>query len=147
MPGLALGLGSAALVLLLSWLPSVGSFVSTIELKTYDWRLRLLASPSSARQDIVLVEIDEASMRALEPLVGRWPWPRAIHAQVIDFLARAPARVIAYDVLFIDRDRRGSFPYGEESLTGAESDTMLAQSTLSAGTVVHLADATFEGLE
>ncbi|MBP1604878.1 MAG: cyaA [Acidobacteria bacterium] len=146
-PVLALGLGSAALVALLSWLPWAGPFLDTVEHKTYDRRLRLLADPGSARPDIVLVEINESTLRALEPVAGRWPWPRAVHAQVIDFLARAPARVIAYDVLFIERDSRSAFPYGEETMTGAESDAALVESVQAAGNVVLLADATFHGLE
>ena len=40
---------------------------------------------AAARSDIALVEIDEYSLRNLEPLTGRWPWPRVIHSMIIDF--------------------------------------------------------------
>jgi len=144
--GTGLGLGAAALALLLGALPWVGGFVETIELKTYDWRLRLTADPSTARTDIVLVEINEFSLRALEPVAGRWPWPRVVHASVIDFLARAGARVIAYDVLFGERDARVGFPYGESTWSGEQSDRALVESTAAAGRVIHIADVTYEGL-
>lgn len=145
--GLGLGLGASAVVLLVGVLPYVSSFLDTVELKTYDRRLRVTADPTGARSDIVLVEINETSLRALEPVAGRWPWPRAVHASVIDFLARGPARVIAYDVLFTERDSRVGFEYGGTQWSGRESDAALAKSTAAAGNVVHLADVVYEGLE
>src|SRR4029453_14198229 len=50
-------------------------------------RLARTANPSAARQDIALVEINEYSLRNLEPNAGRWPWPRAFHAQLLEYLA------------------------------------------------------------
>jgi diguanylate cyclase (GGDEF)-like protein len=46
----------------------------------------------------LIVTIDEASLQAL----GRWPWPRALHAELIDRLAASGARAIGYDILFSD---------------------------------------------
>jgi adenylate cyclase len=137
--GVLIGLGCAVAALLLGRLP----FVRTVELKTYDWRMRATADPASARQDIVLVDIDEKSLRAMEPLVGRWPWPREIHSYLLDFLARGPAAVVAVDVLFTERDRRG---YEKDGVLvpGADSDKALAGSTAAAGMVVHVADAVQE---
>ena len=65
--GLLLGVGAAALVLLLGWTESL----DTLESKSYDWRMRRIrqAAPS-ASQDIVLVEISDSSIRNLMPLVG-----------------------------------------------------------------------------
>lgn len=122
-------------------------FAETVELKTYDLRVQLTAHPATARHDIVLVDIDERSIRALEPVVGRWPWPRVIHAGLVDYLSRAPARVVAIDVLFTDRDRTTSFRIGESSWSGAESDQALVDSTGRAGNVIYAADATYGGTE
>jgi adenylate cyclase len=138
--GLALGAVAGALALLLAALP----VVRELEDSTYDWRLNRTARQTDARQDIALVLINESSVRALEPLFGRWPWPRVVHSGVIDFLARAQARVVAYDVLFVDRDRT-SFQIGGRAMTGAESDAALAASVARAGNVVLLADAVYEG--
>ncbi|HXE79507.1 MAG TPA: CHASE2 domain-containing protein, partial [Vicinamibacterales bacterium] len=99
---LLLGVASALLALATGRL----EFVRTVELKTYDLRMRLTADPSVAHPDIVLVAIDEDSLRRLEPIVGRWPWPRLVHAELLNFLLRGPAKVIAYDVLFTEEDRR-----------------------------------------
>jgi adenylate cyclase len=148
--GLLIGLGAAAAVLatnvLLSVLAGDGqNFLQSIELKTYDWRLTRTADPAAARRDIALVDIDEYSLRNLEPNTGHWPWPRAVHSMLIDFLARAPAKVIVYDVVFSGADTRSGFPFGGATWTGVESDQALADSVKAAGNVIVPVDATFEG--
>ena len=81
-------------------------FFRNIELQTYDLRVAATARPSAPADSVVLVVIDNDSIRRMEPLVGRWPWPRLMHATVIDYLAAAGAKVIGYDVLFAERDIR-----------------------------------------
>ena len=49
-----------------------------------------------ASGDIVLVKIDDASLRQ----VGRWPWPRRRHAELTDRLTQAGANRIFYDIAF-----------------------------------------------
>jgi len=119
--------------------------LEAVELRTYDWRLSHTARPDTARRDIALVEIDEYSLRNLQPNAGRWPWPRAVHSLLIDYLARAPAKVIAYDVNFAEADTRRGFDFGDGTWSGAESDQALADSIKAAGNVLLLADATFDG--
>jgi adenylate cyclase len=149
--GIVIGIGAAALILGLDALFSTTSGgvgfhpLQTIELKTYDWRLSLTAKPSTARQDLALVEIDEYSLRNLQPNAGRWPWPRAVHSMVIDYLARAPAKIIAYDVNFAEADSRVGFEFGGDTWSGTESDRALADSIKKSGNVILLADATYEG--
>lgn len=118
----------------------------TAEWKLYDQRMRWVAAPESARADIVVVTIDETSVRRLEPLVGRWPWPRLVHAHLIDFFREAGARVIAYDVLFTEQDRRSGFDVGGDTWSGEESDVVFAKAVSHAGNVVLLGDVTYEGL-
>lgn len=50
--------------------------------------------------DIVIVAIDNRSVAAL----GRWPWPRDRHQALLDQLAKAQPKAIAYDVLFVEAD-------------------------------------------
>src|SRR4051812_26020969 len=52
--------------------------------------------PHRASGDIVLVSIDDRSLRQ----VGRWPWPRRYHAQMIDRLTAAGAKRIFIDIAF-----------------------------------------------
>jgi adenylate cyclase len=140
--GTLIGLAAALATGLLGLTP----FLQTVELKTYDWRVAQTANPASARQDIVLVAIDNASIRQLEPVVGRWPWPRLIHADLINYLARGKARLVVYDVLFSERDRK-SFKLGEDTWTGQESDNALVEATAKAGNVIHVAEVSAEATQ
>jgi adenylate cyclase len=139
--GCAIGAVSAAL----AWAAGQTAFFKTVELKTYDYRVRMTADPASARRDIVLVSIDDSSIRRLEPNVGRWPWPRVVHSSLIDYLARAPAKVIVYDVLFTEH-QQGTFNVDDVTWSGAESDRALASSAARAGNVVFAADVTADDL-
>ncbi len=146
---LLIGVGAAALVLggdlLLSAVSRGGlSPFELAELRTYDWRLTHTARPETARTDIAIIEIDEVSLRSLQPNAGRWPWPRAVHSMLIDYLARARANVIAYDVVFSDADTRRGFDFGGSTMSGAESDRALADSVKAAGNVILVADASYD---
>jgi CHASE2 domain-containing sensor protein len=81
-------------------------------------------TPVAVDHRIAFVGIDDSTIRRLEPLFGRWPWSRLVHAFAIDFLARG---VVASDVLFTEHDRRG-FDLNREPRTGEESDAELARS-------------------
>jgi adenylate cyclase len=115
------------------------------ELVSYDWRVRLTAQPTAPAPDIVMVSIDDDSVRRMAELVGRWPWPRLTHATLIDFLSRAPAKLIVYDILFTEPDIR-RFTVGEEEWTGAQSDQALADAIEKSGNVILAADAAAEEL-
>ena len=141
--GLAIGLGSAAVVLLLG---SAG-WLETSELKTYDWRLRTLRTWKPAvHPDIVLVEINDATLRDLKELAGRWPWPRALSAILIDYLHRGRPKVIAVDVGFWEKEREGTYAFLGEDYSSARSDGELADAVKRAGNVILLADAVDPGL-
>jgi adenylate cyclase len=134
--GLGLGFGAVLVALGLGSLP----FVQTVELKSYDWRMRVTADPSTARKDIVLVEIDENSLQKLAPVVGRWPWPRLVHAQLLNFLSHAHPKAVLYDVQFTEPDRR-RFTVGDQEWTGAESDQELADAVKQLGVAVMIGNA------
>ena len=55
--------------------------------------------PNPASREIVLVPIDNQSLRA----IGRWPWPRRYHAKMIDRLTAAGAKRIFFDITFETR--------------------------------------------
>jgi adenylate cyclase len=114
-------------------------FTRNIELQTYDLRVAATARPSVPAENIVLVAIDDDSIRRMGPLVGRWPWPRLVHAVLIDYLAAAGAKVIGYDILFTEPDLR-KFMVADAEWTGEESDAALVESTQKAGNVVHVAE-------
>ena len=49
-----------------------------------------------AASNIAVIAIDESSIAN----IGRWPWPRDVHAKLIDKLAAAKAKTIGYTVFF-----------------------------------------------
>lgn len=68
-----------------------------LELKTLDWRFRVRGTRPAA-EEVVVVAIDDYSIEAL----GRWPWPRYYHAEVIDRLARDGAKIVGFDLMFTE---------------------------------------------
>ncbi|WP_456026991.1 CHASE2 domain-containing protein [Pseudomonas capeferrum] len=60
----------------------------------YDSLRRLTPSPVDPR--ILLVTIDDQSLKKL----GQWPWPRSVHADLIDRLSTARPAGILFDVIF-----------------------------------------------
>ena len=142
--GVLLGLGSCAIVLLLGLF---GTF-DPLELDLYDWRMRrAAANPPDVHRDIVIVELNDTTIRDLDPAFGRWPWPRAVMALFVDFLNRAPAKVIALDFTLTEGDRVLRHKLGSAELSGAESDEAFAASVTAAPSTILLADATYEGLQ
>ncbi len=139
---LGLGLAAGAIASLLSTTPLARAF----ENQTYDVRLAPSAPLSDQKSGIAMVEINDSSLQALEGTFGRWPWPRVVHSGVIDFLTRAGARVIVYDVLFLERDTRGDFAVGSGRMSGSQSDGALVESVHHAGNVILAASASSEGL-
>ncbi|MFM6992774.1 MAG: CHASE2 domain-containing serine/threonine-protein kinase [Rhodoferax sp.] len=71
-------------------------FIGTLERRFYDF-----ASTSSSRQPsdrIAVIAIDDQSIAN----IGRWPWPRDIHAKLIDQLAAARAKTIVHTAFFFE---------------------------------------------
>ena len=142
--GVLLGLGAAAIVLALS---AAGVF-DELELNLYDWRMRTVTSePPDVHRDVVIIELNDTTIRDLDPVFGRWPWPRAAVSLLVDFLNRAPAKVIALDFAFSEGDRVLRHRLGSTELSGEESDEALAASVAAAPATILLAEATYEGLQ
>jgi len=64
--------------------------------------------------DVVIVEIDERTLHVL----GRWPWSRSIHAELIDRLNEAQPRAAFYDV---DFSARSGEPAADDAVATALS--------------------------
>lgn len=89
---LSIVLGSFALI---SGIP----FFDIMELKTIDFRFaaRGKISPGS---EVVLAVIDEKSLEK----EGKWVWPRSKLADLVTKLSKAGARVVAFDIGFLEPD-------------------------------------------
>jgi adenylate cyclase len=65
-------------------------------------RQRPIAYP--ADPDVIVLDIDEASLAAMRSQYGRWPWPREVLGQVAAKMEAGGARAIIFDILFSDED-------------------------------------------
>jgi CHASE2 domain-containing sensor protein len=66
------------------------------------WSLEVwfnVRGPQKAPEDVVLIAMDEDSYEELDLPMSE-AWPRVIHAELLDRLAAAGAKVVAFDVVF-----------------------------------------------
>lgn len=78
-------------------------------------RLRMPDQPSDA---IVIVAIDERSLQAL----GRWPWRRALHAELLRRIDAQGPRCIGIDLLLSEPDLQ--HPQDDSALAAAVADSV-----------------------
>ena len=79
------------------FLSSAVPFLSIMDLKTIDLRFKLRGE-KAIQDTVVLVAVDERSLKA----EGRWAWPRSKIADLVTRLSDKGARVIAFDVGFLE---------------------------------------------
>jgi eukaryotic-like serine/threonine-protein kinase len=85
-------LGLVVVVLML--FAGSSDLLQSLERKAYDMGVQ--ASSRTPSDRIAVIAIDSTSIAN----IGRWPWPREVHAKMIDLLASAKAKVIGYSVFF-----------------------------------------------
>lgn len=94
---LAFGIVAAALLL-------VGLFSQTTLYPRLTWwfedSLQRVSGSPLPMNHIVVIDVDEESMRRLEPQLGAWPFPRDVYARVTRFLVNHGARAVVFDILF-----------------------------------------------
>ncbi|MCK9202068.1 MAG: CHASE2 domain-containing protein [Gallionella sp.] len=54
--------------------------------------------------DIVIVDIDEASLAAMSQDYGRWPWPRQVLGEFVEQIEKQQPKAVVFDILFSDAD-------------------------------------------
>ncbi len=90
-------------------------FLRFMELKSLDLRT-LSRGERSPAGNVVIATIDEKSLSEL----GRWPWPRATIAKLIDTLKKYEVKVVGMDIVFAESEN---------------TDPILAESIKNAGNV------------
>jgi adenylate cyclase len=83
----------------------LGAFTE-MDARAGDILLRWHVTDRKPPPDIVLIDIDQASLddpQMLE-LAGNWPWPRAIHGELVNFLVAQKPAAIAFDLIFSEPD-------------------------------------------
>ncbi|HJS35778.1 MAG TPA: CHASE2 domain-containing protein, partial [Pseudoxanthomonas sp.] len=114
-PRLLTAVGAAALAILVT----LSGLTLAPDAAVYD-TLVLGAAPD-ADPRVVVVDIDQKSLAEL----GRWPWSRRTHAQLVDRLRLADAKGIAFNILL-----------SEPALFDPEGDALLARAISRSGRVV-----------
>jgi len=54
--------------------------------------------------DIVIVDINEASLSAMAGEYGRWPWPRQVLGEFLENIEAQQPKAVVFDILFSDPD-------------------------------------------
>jgi len=75
---------------------SGGDLIQSLERKAYDLGVKSASRTSSDR--IAVIAIDDQSIAN----IGRWPWPRDVHAKMTDILSNAKAKTIGYTAFFFE---------------------------------------------
>ncbi len=75
------------------------ALIQGMERSAYDWGVQTTIRPMDNR--IAIIAIDDESIANL----GRWPWPRNVHARMINTLSRGRPKLIVNTVLFLEPQR------------------------------------------
>ncbi|MBN1377964.1 MAG: CHASE2 domain-containing protein [Gammaproteobacteria bacterium] len=85
-----------AIIILVLLIHSCSPVIEQLERSAYDIGVR--GAPRIPVDNISIIAIDEQSINEF----GRWPWPRDVHAAMVNKLATAGAKVVAYTPIFAE---------------------------------------------
>jgi len=130
----------AVLITLLVVLVQRFSFMQILEAKSLDARFSTIERPETASKDIILVGIDDSSLKYFADNGISWPWPRNFYAHLLDYLTESGAKSVIFDLLFyqLDIDRSES--------DGTSTDKAFASAIRRNGSVILASQLTREGL-
>lgn len=90
-------LTALALTGLLSLLP----LLQRLDTMALDAQTRLTAQ-AHYFQEALVIDIDDTSLRILQPYFGNWPYTRDTYALALDYLSEMGAKTVVFDILFAD---------------------------------------------
>jgi len=92
-----------------------------------DWAARAVPLPQAP--PVTLIEIDDASLAALGP----WPWPRELHARLIDRLTEANAKSVVYSTPWLGAEPQEALNQLHRLAAAVAADPVLAEHAQLAG--------------
>src|SRR5215213_3786557 len=98
------------IVALVVYLLSGTDLIKSLERKAYDLGVR--ASSRMPSERVAVIAIDDTSIAN----IGRWPWPRDVHAKLIDQLAAAKVKAVGNTVFFFEPQKDPGLAYVEKML-------------------------------
>jgi len=68
--------------------------------ETLDDGLLQLTAKTVRYDEVLAVDIDDASLRTLQPQLGDWPYERDVYALLLNYLRDAGVRLVVFDIVF-----------------------------------------------
>jgi len=112
------------------WLYLAGAF-NRLEWVILDQRMAFYCQDSEISPQVATVMIDEASLADMNAEFGRFPWPRQVYGDFIEFFSLGGARAVVFDMLLTENDN--STP------AKRQSDQALVDATRGYGIAYHAA--------
>jgi len=86
--------------LVISGLHFIGVF-NYLEYKSYDLRVRFMAKYTRPSDEIIVILLTQDCIDWAQKERGwGWPWPRQAYAEIVDYMNKGNAKVVAFDVIF-----------------------------------------------
>ncbi len=95
---------SALLTVLILLDASVFHIGENMRDRAFDLMVKNRFVVAKADPDIVIVDINEASLSAMAKEYGRWPWPRQVFGEFVENISAQNPKAIVFDILFSDAD-------------------------------------------
>ena len=91
--------------------------------KAFDYMVKHRVIQPKADKDIVIVDINEASLAAFAKEYGRWPWPRQVLGEFVENIQAQNPKAIVFDIVFSDADiyNADSDAYFNEVIASSEN--------------------------
>ncbi len=91
-----------SVVIVVDW--GVQGFVAGAEIRLFDTLISKRLLMPKPDPDIVILDIDEASLSGMAAQHGRWPWANQVFGELVHGIEAQHPRAIVFDILFSDRD-------------------------------------------
>jgi adenylate cyclase len=79
--------------------------LAPLENRLLDAFVRAHAARLEPDPEFVVVDIDEKSLARMQDIAGSWPWPRAVHAELLEAIAAQQPQAVVFDILFAEADK------------------------------------------
>lgn len=107
--------------------------LENLENKLLDFRYQSFNPGHEISKDIVILEIDENTLKRYkeDEVFGRWPWRRIAYLPILEFIQQGAPAMILFDITFYERSR-------------LEDDEILGAATAAVGNLSHAVSFTRE---
>ena len=91
--------------------------------KAFDFMVKHRVFQPKADPNIVIVDINEASLAAFAKEYGRWPWPRQVLGEFVENIQAQKPKAVVFDIVFSDADiyNADSDAYFNDVIAGSDN--------------------------